>query len=303
VTPTLVTIGLLTYNRADALRRAAASALGQDWPSIELLICDNASTDDTEAVCDELARSDARVRVFRHDRNVGAVANFAEVLGRATGEYFMWLADDDWLDPSYVSSCVRLLIEHPDYAIVCGRPTYTRGDQSVFAERPVHLRQRSGSARVVAFFRTVTLNGPFYGVMRRDQLASVPAQPSLGGDWLLIASIAFLGKVEMLPAVAIHRSLDGASRDSAQLAQAFGLAGHQTRNWHLTIARAAYADIMSNPVYAPLPRIARLVLGLCALCLIVFRFSFKVSVGRVLSRVGLFHHSREALERRRRRTG
>ncbi|HMD51194.1 MAG TPA: glycosyltransferase, partial [Solirubrobacteraceae bacterium] len=58
----LVSVGIPTYNRASRLRRAADSVLGQSYAELELVICDNASDDETEEVCLELSRGDPRVR-------------------------------------------------------------------------------------------------------------------------------------------------------------------------------------------------------------------------------------------------
>ena len=59
----------------------------------------------------ELATTDPRVRVLRQNRNLGHAGNYQVVLEAAEGEYFMWLADDDWLDPGYVARCLAVLAE------------------------------------------------------------------------------------------------------------------------------------------------------------------------------------------------
>src|ERR1035437_9224723 len=105
----LVTIGIPTYNRAEMLRRSIDSALSQDYLMIEVIVSDNASTDETQEVCKEFSKKDGRVKYIKQSSNIGAVANFADVLERASGEYFMWLGDDDWIDASYVSHCVSIL--------------------------------------------------------------------------------------------------------------------------------------------------------------------------------------------------
>ena len=56
------------------LRRAVDSALSQDYPNLEVVISDNASTDGTQAWCEQLARRDSRLRYVRQPTNVGAFA-------------------------------------------------------------------------------------------------------------------------------------------------------------------------------------------------------------------------------------
>ena len=296
-----VSIGLPTFNRAAGLRRAAESVLAQTWQDLELIVSDNASDDETQAVCEELARRDSRVKVVRHEANVGAEANFRCVLEQASGRFFMWLADDDWLGPGALAACAQRLIEHPDHSLACASSRYFRDGEPAFAERPVDLLQSTARARVLGFYRTVTLNGPFYGLMRREQLQSLPPlRATLGADWLLVASVASMGKVATLRDVAINRSLDGVSKDEASLGRAYGLSSRQARNWHLLVARAAYRDIARGGTLGDVPRAQRQLLALMAALLVAGRFSGKVWLGSALRRVGLFEPARAVLERRRR---
>ena len=299
----LVSVGVPTRNRAAVLPRAVESVLAQDWPELELVICDNASTDETESLCRSFEQRDARVRYVRQPEDIGAEANFRDVLARARGELFMWLADDDWVDPAYVSECARVLLANPDHALVAGRTRFFRSGELAFAEREVNLLSASPTARVAGFYRTVTMNGAFYGLVRREQVAELPLRSGLGFDWLRVASLAYLGKVRTLGHVSINRSIEGVSRDSASLAGAFGLTRRQAASWHLVVARAAYDDIRRGPVYRSLGARRRTGLALASAAIVVARFSWKVWLGWVLARVGAFERARGLLEKGRRRRG
>ena len=97
----LVTIGISTFNRVDStFPEALRSALAQDYPHVELVVCDNASTDGTEAFM--ATQADERLRYHRHSHNVGANGNFNACLEQARGEYFLLLHDDDVLAPGFV---------------------------------------------------------------------------------------------------------------------------------------------------------------------------------------------------------
>ena len=297
---TLVSIGLPTRNRAESLRRAIGSVLAQDWTELELVICDNASTDHTEEVCRRFAQEDERVRYVRRRENIGAEANFHDALELARGEIFMWLADDDWQDAAYVSACAQLLLAEPDHSLVCGRTRYYRGSEFAFAERETNLLASSAARRVTAYYRTVTLNGPFYGAMRREQALRLPRPSGLGGDWLFVAALAYLGKVRTVSAVSLNRSIEGVSKDARSLAVSYGLPERAARNWHVTVARLAYNDIAHGPVYSALGGPRRKAVGATAAALVIGRFSWKVWLGRLLVRIGVFDRARATLERRRR---
>ena len=94
----LVSIGIPTHNRERLVSRAIESALHQDYPHIEIVISDNASTDSTPEICRRYSQERPNVRYIQQTQNVGATKNFDAVLQRSSGEFFMWLGDDDWLD-------------------------------------------------------------------------------------------------------------------------------------------------------------------------------------------------------------
>ena len=286
----LVSIGLPTYNRAATLARAIESALNQDYQNIELLISDNASTDATEAICLDAARRDNRVKYLRRQTNQGATTNFREVLKQSVGEFFMWLADDDWLDQSYVGRCVQVLRERPDYSLVCGRARYFRAGAFVHDGVEVDLLQDRGSDRVLAYYAQVADNGTFHGVMRRAQLAGICFPDTLAGDWILIANIAFLGKVKTLENVSLCRSADGESMEVKRYARSYGLRGFTARYPHLNIARSVFETILwKGPVYKSLSLPARVLLASRAFAIMCRRFLVVRWYARTLDRISESH--------------
>lgn len=97
-----VTIGMPVFNGELFIRQAIDSLLVQTFTDFELVISDNASTDDTPAICREYGRRDGRVRYIRQERNIGAPPNFRYLLAQARGLYFMWAAADDCWDSNWL---------------------------------------------------------------------------------------------------------------------------------------------------------------------------------------------------------
>src|SRR5262245_59783346 len=122
----LVSIGIPTYNGASSIHRTIESALHLDFPHLEIIISDNASTDDTARICEAYQARDKRIKCFRQETNTGPTNNFNEVLRRASGTFFMWLGDDDWIDASYVRLCVAHLQNDPSFSLIGGTPHYYR---------------------------------------------------------------------------------------------------------------------------------------------------------------------------------
>ena len=102
------------------MRPALDSLLNQTYQNLELVISDNASTDDTERICREYAARDRRVRYFRQTHNLTQVPNIEFVIHEARGEYFVLGADDDWWHPEFVEKLKNILDRHPDYDVAIG---------------------------------------------------------------------------------------------------------------------------------------------------------------------------------------
>ncbi|MEM7757352.1 MAG: glycosyltransferase family 2 protein [Cyanobacteria bacterium P01_A01_bin.40] len=75
----LISIGMPVYNGANFIREAFDSILSQTYENFELIISDNASTDETEKICREYMSQDSRFRYYRSQQNLGAAWNFNRV--------------------------------------------------------------------------------------------------------------------------------------------------------------------------------------------------------------------------------
>lgn len=118
----LVTVMIPTYNQARYLPTAIESALGQDYPNLEVVISDDYSKDDSPNVVRKFL-SDKRVKYYRNNRNLGRVGNYRRTLCEyATGKYALNLDGDDWLsNPSYISKAVEILENNEKIAFVFGK--------------------------------------------------------------------------------------------------------------------------------------------------------------------------------------
>ncbi|WP_018985061.1 glycosyltransferase family 2 protein [Methylophilus methylotrophus] len=99
----LISVGIPTFNRPESLRRVLLEINQQTYKNLEIIVSDNASTgSETENIVRKVMQNDSRVRYIKQPKNIGPVHNFQFVLMQATGEYFMWAADDDWHDQKFV---------------------------------------------------------------------------------------------------------------------------------------------------------------------------------------------------------
>ena len=202
-------MGLAVYNGENFLADALRSLVEQDYRDIEILIGDNASTDDTLAICTRFAERDARIRLLRSDENRGLSWNHNRLLPEARGEYFKWAAHDDRYLPSFVSACVDVLDRHRD-VVLCYTNTVDIDAEDEFM-KAWPATNRASSTDPVDRFRDVLMNErqcfPIYGVMRTEIVRSTVLMGNYAGsDHPLLAELALRGRfVEIPEALFEHR--------------------------------------------------------------------------------------------------
>src|SRR5579884_3000340 len=105
----LVSIGLPVYNAGNFIDQTLKSILEQPYREIEVIISDNASSDNTEEICRGYAARDRRIRYYRNKENLGVASNHNRVFELSLGDYFMWAAHDDVRSLDYIQRCVEVL--------------------------------------------------------------------------------------------------------------------------------------------------------------------------------------------------
>jgi glycosyltransferase involved in cell wall biosynthesis len=101
----LISVCIPVYNGENYIRDAIHSALAQSYPNIEIIVQDNASTDNTWDVVHGLAQQFPQVSLQKNDYNVGMAPNWNLAINRASGDYVMLLSADDFLEPDFLTTC------------------------------------------------------------------------------------------------------------------------------------------------------------------------------------------------------
>ncbi|WP_182898248.1 glycosyltransferase family 2 protein [Microbispora sp. H10830] len=209
---TLVSVGLPVRNAAGRLREVVESVLAQDHENLELIISDNASTDGTEEVCRELARSDGRIRYRRQAENIGLLNNFKSVIRLAEGPYFRWVGDDDRLDPRCVSRSLDLFAEDERLILVTTQIAYKGPDgrTETAAYEGAALRSGDPVERFAEMLRMLNeshlMIDPLYGLMRREAVLPIPRRNMLREDEVFAAKLALAGPWGHVAEVLGHRN-------------------------------------------------------------------------------------------------
>ncbi len=295
----LVTIGIPTYNGAHRIGKAIESIANQDYPNIEILISDNASTDDTEAVCREFAKKYPNINYYRQPENRGILNNFDYVHRNASGAYFMWLSDDDFIKPGLVKEYVHFLDAHPDYSMVCAQTNYWKDGKFMHTETGMSVEHASPLRRMISMFMKNQGAGVIFGLLRIESANQLQWRHILGSDWYFMAGMAFFGKVKQLDFVGMQRDMGGVSETHKKMARIYGepaIWGHLP---YLRITMGTFIDVMKAPVYDRLPFPKRLFGAICASMGMAWNYWVYVFLYGMAGKLLRFFHIKTPQERAR----
>lgn len=190
----LVSIGIPVYNEAQFLEGALASLCGQDYPNIEFILSDNASTDATPDICARAAAADPRIRILRAETNLGSVANFMRCLDAARGDFFMWAAGHDLWSHNLISECTAALQSSPSALIAAPESRWIDASGQPLP-RDVSTLDTRGMESLARMFTLLWANmHPIYGLIRTPSLrAACPVPNYSGSDLILLARLILQG--------------------------------------------------------------------------------------------------------------
>lgn len=206
-----VVLGMTLYNNARHLPHAIESLLAQTTSDFALLLLDDASTDETEAVARRYAERDARVRYLRHAERQAMIATWREVVEIAlrewpSAEYFAWVSDHDWWHPRWLERLVDELDADPSAVLAypITRRVSPDGDEIDKGHRLFDTAAcESLQARWKRFCHEgIGAGDMVYGVMRVEALRRAGIFRSvLRPDRLLIAELTLRGRIRQVPEV------------------------------------------------------------------------------------------------------
>jgi glycosyltransferase involved in cell wall biosynthesis len=192
-----VSIGMPVFQGGNYMRQAIDSILAQTYEDFELIVSDNASTDDTGDIVRSYAARDQRVRYHRQEQNVGSTRNYNRAFELATGEYFRWAAHDDLLAPECLAKCVEVLDRDPGVVLCQAQARVIDEQGRVVAEDVPVMRTDAPRApdRFIDVIRVSHSCHQQYGLVRAQMLARSPRMGNYpASDRVLLASLALFGR-------------------------------------------------------------------------------------------------------------
>ncbi len=207
----LVSIGLPVFNGEMYLKSALDSLLEQSYRNLEIIVCDNASTDATSEILKGYLAKDERIHYYRQKENLGAAKNYNIAFEKSSGKYFKWAAHDDILDKQYVERCVlelekddNLVLVQPRTGQIDGRGDSTGHDYVKSADII-----DENCADYPQYKRLIRDKGSWtriFGLIRSDALKDSPLIANyVGSDLTLLGELGLKGKVRDIDDVLFWR--------------------------------------------------------------------------------------------------
>lgn len=203
----LVTIGIPFYNESKYLSATIESALNQTFSGIQIILCDNCSTDGSYEIAKTYAERDSRIVLYRHEKNEGPVFNFTFAFKKNESPFFVWLGGHDMFAPTYIADALAVFNTYPDTVLAYpGAVSVDVAGNLLDEIRDNYdtsgLSTSSGILKIAQNFN----NGyVIHGVFRREVLSQLRFEKVFGPDIAMIFKTATLGTIRQVPGVGFYR--------------------------------------------------------------------------------------------------
>lgn len=178
----LVSICIPVYNGEEYLRQCLDTCVNQTYKNIEIIICDDGSTDNSEQIVETYRLNNSNIRFFKNEVNLGLVGNWNNCIEKAKGEWIKFIFQDDYLSSDSIScfvenieSDVKLIVSERNFIL----PANAAAEQKHYYEHVVRT-----------LTNTIQQEGPFYAP---GDLAAV-AVKYMGMNFIAEPSLTFFKK-------------------------------------------------------------------------------------------------------------
>lgn len=210
-----ISVCIPTHNRPGFLRQAVASVLASTENNFEIIISDDADSEDTREVVRHLA--DPRIRYLKHDVS-DIASNWSNAVRNARAEYVFKLDDDDTISPEFLEECCHYLDRHAEVAIVftgftwheVGGSAGQRIDTDYFKTSVV---DGLTYAEDLLLNRAYPLNHKSAGVFRYAAAAAIGFFDIVKVDLLFTVAVAATGAVGYIPKPLFRYQIHGGLRE------------------------------------------------------------------------------------------
>jgi len=229
----VITIGLPVYNGEKTIKKTLNSIIEQTFTDFQVIISDNNSSDNTERICQEFSKKNSKITYIRQNENKGPLYNFKFVLNSANSKYFVWLAADDWWEPTFLEKNVSVLDSNKKFVASVSKINYYDVDRKNIKWKEAkslkfkikryygydeYFDSRKYQDRV-SFYLRLNRAENLYGLFRTPILKKCVKKcwekESTAFDLKILLFIQRFGEINLLEEILFHRSGKGISTKSS----------------------------------------------------------------------------------------
>jgi len=227
-----ISIGLPVFNEEELLENRIKSILDQNYKNFEIIISDNASTDQTAEICKKYEKIDPRIKFFRQGKNMGPYWNFNFVLENAQGMYFIWFAVDDNHEKTFLEKNLEILEKNKNVVASISDVKYFGSNLNEINEHGIFQKFKNKFKyrfdKRTKFIQTFPADGTFrkkatlylrmdrstslYALYRKNILQKcMITTPFAGSDLAIILNVLKHGNIHVIDEVLMWKNLEGFS--------------------------------------------------------------------------------------------
>lgn len=201
----LISIILPIFNEELFLEETINSVLQQTYPHFELLISDNASTDNSANICENFAKQDKRIHFYKQTTNIGVTANHYFLQRKTTGKYLIILSGHDKWSANYLEQNVFALEHNPKAVVAYGTPYWINQLNEIIDKHSGHFDSQGLSPITRFYFMFWGKPTPILGLIRHESLPDMEKYNYIGGDMVLLYSLSLKGEFVHSPLSSFYR--------------------------------------------------------------------------------------------------
>lgn len=162
----MISVCIPTYNRANYLQEAIRSVLAQTYTDFELIVSDNASTDNTKEIVGSF--SDPRLKYYCNESNIGMANNWNRCLALAGGDYVAILSSDDYWEPQFLEKLMPYMKDGA--GVVFSNHYYLKNDRKFARKRLLPPGKVDNVTETVIKINPISINASIINKKCLDQV-------------------------------------------------------------------------------------------------------------------------------------
>lgn len=212
----IVSVGVPVRDGAATISRALASLQAQTYPALDIVVCDNASTDETPQIVANYASKDSRIRLSRFETSVGVQDSYRRALDGRTGPYFMFAPVDASWSPTFIEAAVCSMQADGALSACCGTIEMVSDDGDVRTSKKAQPMKGTPQQRWRRGLLRVRDANSLLGLLRSDRLNGlIPASALQGWTHYSTAKLALRGPVATIDISSMRRHQTATSTNRA----------------------------------------------------------------------------------------